>query len=237
MAKLEIHERFTDARTVHNIHGCQTMGEVAAATGIGKTKISNLESEKVDRDVGYKSIATLANHYGVSLDYLLGFTNDPKHIPSAIDNLGISAKAAQNIAAIKNNSETADLIASLNLILEDSSLVYLLNGIRQIVVAIQSEISHLKQPKNHIISDKTGEEINLAELGMLGHFMESQITSRQLEQEILKGNPNLANRFVVICGEEAVENRIEQTTRSFSNLIKWASGYDELITLRNEATE
>lgn len=237
MAKLERHERFKDARTVYNKHGRQSMDDVAAATTLSKNMISRLENEKYDGDVGYKSIAILATHYGVSSDYLLGFTDDPKQVPSAIDHLGISAKAAQNITAIRNNTETADLITSLNLILEDSSLVYLLNGVTQTAAAIQSEISHLKQPRNHIVSDETGEEIDLAQLGMLGHFLESQITSKQIEQEILNNNPALANRFVVISGEEAIENHIDRISRTFSNLVKWASGYNELITLRNTMEE
>lgn len=101
MAQLERWERFKDARTVHNIHGNQTMDEVAAATGLSKNMISNLENEKVDRDVGYKSIAILANHYGVSSDYLLGMTEDHKSVPSVIDELALSQTSVDWIKAVQ----------------------------------------------------------------------------------------------------------------------------------------
>lgn len=64
-------ERFKDARTVHNQHGHQTMAQVHKATGISASLIQELEDDS-DRDFGYCKIAKLAEHYGVSIDWLIG---------------------------------------------------------------------------------------------------------------------------------------------------------------------
>lgn len=95
MALLTRAERFKDARLEHNRHGKQTMDNVAAATGITKSVIHALESdtEERERNVGYKTVAVLAKHYGVSTDWLLSLSDDPSPRPSVIDELGLSPKA------------------------------------------------------------------------------------------------------------------------------------------------
>ncbi len=74
-------ERFKDARTVYNQHGPQTMAQVHKATGISASLIQELEDDS-DRDFGYCKITKLAEHYGVSVDWLVGLaparTVDPE---------------------------------------------------------------------------------------------------------------------------------------------------------------
>lgn len=92
-------ERFKDARTVLNQHGDQTMSEVYRATQINKSLIQALEKDDSDRSVGYDKVATLAAHYNVSADYLLGLSDDPSRTPAATDDLHISAKAIKQLRA------------------------------------------------------------------------------------------------------------------------------------------
>lgn len=66
--------RFKYARTVLNQHGSQSMGEVYSATRIYPSVIADLEDDDKVRSVGYDKIATLAKHYGVSSDFLLGIS-------------------------------------------------------------------------------------------------------------------------------------------------------------------
>lgn len=83
MSKLQTHERFKDARLIHNRHGKQTMAEVEKATGISQSLICDLEkdpSESIEqqkrpRRVGYQTVADLAAYYGVSSDWLLGLSD------------------------------------------------------------------------------------------------------------------------------------------------------------------
>ena len=82
---METAKQFKEARTTHNQHGHQAIKDVSRATGITGSLIEDLETEdkvfieskKKPREVGYKKIKTLALHYGVSTDYLLGLSPTP----------------------------------------------------------------------------------------------------------------------------------------------------------------
>lgn len=77
--------RFKEARTTLNKHDHESVKEVSKATGITSSLIDDLETDKTTwekyhkspRDVGYSKIKTLAEHYGVSTDYLLGLSDQP----------------------------------------------------------------------------------------------------------------------------------------------------------------
>lgn len=70
---LTMGERFKDARTVHNKNGKQSTETVMKAVSISKSTLSDIENNK--RDPGAEIICTLAKHYGVSTDYLLGLSD------------------------------------------------------------------------------------------------------------------------------------------------------------------
>lgn len=100
MSNLKSWERFQDARILYNQHGKQTLRQVMDATGIQKSMISALEKDtsatnEPGRNVGYKDVAKLAEYYGVSVDWLLGFSTEPKLIPRELDVLGISEHSAE----------------------------------------------------------------------------------------------------------------------------------------------
>ena len=116
MVRLTRGERFKDARTVHNQHMKQTMDEVAAATGISKSLIQALEDDENNRSVGYDKVATLAAHYHVSTDYLLGLSDDPSLSPAATDDLHLSEKA---IKQMKYFTCTEQHAAELSALMED----------------------------------------------------------------------------------------------------------------------
>ena len=70
--------RFKRARTIHNRHGAQSTQEVAKETGVTKSLIEDIESTVgKPRNVGYLTVKKLAQHYGVSADYLLGISDTP----------------------------------------------------------------------------------------------------------------------------------------------------------------
>lgn len=119
MYKLERWERFTDARVEFNIHGKQTMDEVEAATGVSKNMISDLENENKNRDVGYQKIAKLANHYGVSIDWLVGSTTDIEVGPGSLEDIGISEESKYLIMRkLKDNYELKSFANFINDMIE-----------------------------------------------------------------------------------------------------------------------
>lgn len=122
MARLTRGERFKDARIVHNQHKKQTMDEVSAATGVSKSLIQSLEDDSVNRSVGYDKVAKLAAHYNVTTDYLLGLSDDPAPMRSAVDDLGLSPKAVEWIEGLEKKarcSDHDDRISVLNYLLEN----------------------------------------------------------------------------------------------------------------------
>lgn len=103
--KLEIHERFKDARIIHNKNGKQTMEEVANATGIQKSMISSLEKDDT-RGASFRDVAKLAKHYGVSMDWLCGLTELPtvnSDIRAVCEKTGLSVKAVECLFFIQQS--------------------------------------------------------------------------------------------------------------------------------------
>lgn len=71
--KLTIGERLKDARVDFNKHKKQTIKEVSDATRIPQSTLSEIENDK--REPGAGIIRKLAEHYGVSADFLLGLSD------------------------------------------------------------------------------------------------------------------------------------------------------------------
>lgn len=139
MARLTRGERFKDARIVHNQHKKQTMDEVSAATGVSKSLIQSLEDDTLNRSVGYDKVAKLAEHYGVTTDYLLSFTEDPQRNPAAADELGLSAKAIKTLSILKKHGEIGHgYLDFFNLVLESSLFAHFLYSL---YVDVQAHIA------------------------------------------------------------------------------------------------
>lgn len=111
MSKLTRGERFKDARTVFNKNKKQTMDEVFAATGVGKSAIQALEDDNISRSVGYDKVAKLSEHYGVSADYLLGISDvrsPDVSVRSMTDQLGLPEDIVTLILNWKNLPKIAE---------------------------------------------------------------------------------------------------------------------------------
>ena len=151
-------ERFKDARIVHNQHGKQTMDEVEAATGIKKSLIQALENDENHRDVGYAKVATLAAHYHVTADFLLGFTNDPYPQRTAIDDLGITpAVASQLIKHKSSECSDCDVPGKYNELLSYNSIWCLLRLLSDYATAVKVDSIYdelLNQYDGRSIEDK-----------------------------------------------------------------------------------
>ena len=64
-------ERLYEARTKHQ----ETQAELAAVLGVGKSRVSEMESGK--NTTTMEKFAILCEHYKISADYLLGMSDDP----------------------------------------------------------------------------------------------------------------------------------------------------------------
>lgn len=99
--KLSRAERFQDARLIHNVNGKETIREVAEKLNFSKTVLEALENDNDERDVGYSKIKILAEHYGVSADYLLGLDDFPsiEHNNKVVESItGLSSKSVKALS-------------------------------------------------------------------------------------------------------------------------------------------
>ena len=227
--KLTRGERFKDARLDLNKNGKQTMRMVADATGIAASLLKDLEDDENNRSVGYDKIAVLAKHYGVSSDWLLGITDDSSLRSSAVDDLGLSTKAVQQI--IRIGISNSDSLAALNGILEDSYLSKMLVQINQIANAVAAEKVHLEKLQ------EAGKKVPFHHLGEAGAEMYENQTSTALLLELARNHSeihDLEKRIMLIFGMEAIGKRIDSIGENFADIIKSIVKYDELAGLRAE---
>ena len=84
--KLSISERLKDLRVVDK-H--LTLEQLAQQTGLSKSALSKYESDDC-KDISPFAIATLAEFYGVSTDYLLGLSEQKNHPNTELETLHLS---------------------------------------------------------------------------------------------------------------------------------------------------
>ena len=85
-AKLTIPERLKDLRVVDN-H--LTLEQLSEQTGLSKSALAKYESDDF-KDIGPFAIATLAEFYGVSTDYLMGLSENKNHPNTELQALHLS---------------------------------------------------------------------------------------------------------------------------------------------------
>lgn len=192
-------ERFKDARTVYNKNGNQTMAEVAAITGVSASLIKELEDDFSKRDFGYKKIASLAVHYGVSANWLLGITEDHNIIPCATDELGLSESAISSICDYKNMSTGA--LSGLDMLLNAIDFFGVCVAVNQIKECVES-LTNVEWPSIDF---------------------EMQ---RKIEGEIVATHPELQGRFIVKYGDQAISSLVRNAKNYFEMAIDRATGLE-----------
>ena len=132
-------ERFESARTEFNIHGSQSIAEVAKATGIQASMISDLENNDKTRGVSYEAVAALAKHYGVFADYLIGLSAVPSR---QADVQAIEKYTGLSMLAVERLSSSSTAFPQereyLDRLLSAASFPALMDALSKVDRAIQS---------------------------------------------------------------------------------------------------
>lgn len=84
----------TALRTLMEERG-ETQENIAKAAG--KTRQTISQYVNGISEPGYDVLVKIADYLDVSIDYLLGRTGDPKRLPCAVDELGLSSEALSHI--------------------------------------------------------------------------------------------------------------------------------------------
>ena len=97
-AKLSIPERLKDLRVVDK-H--LTLEQLAEQTGLSKSALGKYETDDY-KDISPFAIATLADFYGVSTDYLMGLTENKNHPNTELQSLHLSDDMVELLSSGKN---------------------------------------------------------------------------------------------------------------------------------------
>lgn len=97
--KLTIQEKLKDLRVSRHL----TLEQLSAETEISKTALGSYETDSL-KDIPHTFIATLAEYYGVSADYLLGLSENIKHHDTGIKKLKIDDGMAELLASGRINN-------------------------------------------------------------------------------------------------------------------------------------
>lgn len=106
--KLSIPERLKDLRVVDK-H--LTLEQLAEQTGLSKSALSKYESDDY-KDISPFAIATLAEFYGVSIDYLMGLTENKNHPNTELQALHLSDDMVELLSSGKINNRLLCEIAT-----------------------------------------------------------------------------------------------------------------------------
>lgn len=223
---LEPHERFKSARIDYNVNGKETMDQVAKATGIPQSVISDLERDPnkdanhptAPRKVAYQTVAVLAKHYGVSGHFLLGLTEDHRITPSGVDELGLSFAAVQAIEKIKeiavqtanSNSRGKNMLSMLDRILSDDDFIFVLLHACEAEAEASKLVSMYKK-----IEDDAKENLPFAQYRLFLTGNEQQYSFRRFQ-----ATQCFTNLLDKACGYETFENVKENVLASVDKIEK-----------------
>ena len=108
MSKLSIPERLKDLRVVDK-H--LTLEQLAEQTGLSRSALGKYESDDY-KDISPFAIATLAEFYGVSTDYLMGLTENKNHPNTELQALHLSDEMVALLESGKINNRLLCEIAT-----------------------------------------------------------------------------------------------------------------------------
>lgn len=193
-------QRFKKAREEFNQYGKQDIVTVARTTDIQQSMISDLENDMKYRDVGYTKIVTLAEYYGVSVDYLLGLSEEWRVNTKAADQLGITPKAVAILSDYASwNKEV------LSAVLEDPGFHGLIAAINRLCLDVE----------NMHIAYQRGWQKNI----------EDSEKVRHLQTELSK---TLGFSIEILEPKHAAIANLSQIQEVARNLAERISGYNKL---------
>ena len=97
--QLTIQEKLKDLRVERGL----TLEELEAEVNISKSTLGSYENDEY-KDISHTSLITLAKYYGVSTDYLLGFSENRIHQNTALADLHIDDNAVELLSSGRMNN-------------------------------------------------------------------------------------------------------------------------------------
>ena len=90
--RISVQERLKDLRVERGLN----LEELAQETGISKSALGSYENDNDEyKEINHGSLLKLADFYQVSVDYLLGLTNNRKYENTPIEELHLSDEVVE----------------------------------------------------------------------------------------------------------------------------------------------
>lgn len=215
-------------------HG-ETQGDIAAVTG--KTRQTVSQYYNGISEPSYDTLVKIADHFDVSLDYLLGRTKEPHMTPSAVDELGLSPETIRQIKQSREWEEETNILnhkekdanfdncfsahGALNTFLEKSVNSTIFAKIFQLSVRIyntkETELPDYLQPWSGLVD-------------RLGKVSAQDISAgAKLTHELYELHPDLAGFFRVVYGAEDFSLEIDGICSEFRHIVEEMTGYSDYV--------
>lgn len=99
--RISVQERLKDLRVERGLN----LEELAQETGISKSALGSYENDNDEyKEINHGSLLKLADFYKVSVDYLLGLTNNRKYENTPIEELHLSAEVVELLKSERFNN-------------------------------------------------------------------------------------------------------------------------------------
>lgn len=173
-----------------------TQGAIASITGVTRQTVSqycNGISEP-----GYDILVKIADHFNVSIDYLLGRTGDPRRQASAVDELGLSSKSVTILQKF-----TPDQCRGLECLFSSVMFCRLCESIT----------TYCDIPQNEKMEKLNGEDFLFA-------MFEAGKKESELENELFTKYPELLGRITVVYGVNNAERIKDEIQNTFSAILR-----------------
>lgn len=169
----------------------------------------------------WETLVKIATFFNVSADYLLGLSGEPSKEPCAVDKLGLSPKAVNQIMSLHNYDEDRGLLSGLNILLESTNLFFIAQGIKQYQDAVAIERKYVETIFPKEMQKVTGSPIPPEDALQMQEFL----TATQLEKELMQLHPEFFGRISVICGDNYLSNKLEEIKNAFEAAINKGTGF------------
>ena len=219
-AKLSIPERLKDLRVVDK-H--LTLEQLAEQTGLSKSALGKYETDDY-KDISQFAIATLAEFYGVSTDYLMGLSENKNHPNTELQSLHLSDAMVELLSSGKiNNRLLCELATHSNFqrmmidmeIFVDRIVNMRVEQMNLILEATRQEILNAHAPGENDLYVRTLELGQIQESDFFSHVLYDDLDSiiRDIREAHVKDKTTADQQPTL----EDVKEQFEQAMQKGSN--------------------
>lgn len=216
------------------LKGSMTTTDFAKKLGMSRATVGFYEAgDRIPDALGIVKIAKTCN---VSADWLLGLSKERDPQKTAVDELGLSHTAVQNIKYVCPKSSALDTqvtMLGLNLFLECEPFLFACQELGK----LSELLSNYQYRPDDTVSESSFAKIypshlDAKEVSILLKIENDIIVEKMIENEILEKHPELNGHFFVKFGIEAIDERLNSLLFTLECLVKDISGYNKYFRIK-----